>query len=64
MGAIAIRNETQDALQVLVNKGNDSQGDVVVSLSDVIDALLELAASTPTEKEEAVEAIVAVAKQN
>lgn len=49
IAAIAIRDETSEALQVLMNRANNSQGEVVVSLSDVIDALLGISDDALTE---------------
>ena len=40
--AIAIRDETSEALQTLMKNANNVQDDVEASLSDVIDALLQL----------------------
>ena len=49
IAAIAIRDETSEALQALMNNANYSQGEVVVSLSDVIDALLSISEKAATE---------------
>lgn len=59
--AIAIRDETRDALLALMNKANDGQ-DVIVSFSDVIDALLAISDQWLSEKQVLVEVVAMAAK--
>ncbi len=59
---IVIRRETKETLALEMKKANEVQGEVEASLSDVIDALYDIAANT--DEDEVVEAIVRVAKQN
>lgn len=47
--AIALRDETVEALQAVMNKANEIQDDVEASLSDVIDAALLIAEAGPLE---------------
>lgn len=62
--AIALRDETVEALRALMDKANESQKDAYVELSDVIDALYDIMASSTEEDTEVVEAIVRIAKKN
>lgn len=64
--AILIRDNTRDALQELAKKADESQKDVEVSLSDVIDGLLSLVGVTDNTaiEETILEEIIYIAKKN
>jgi hypothetical protein len=63
IAAIAIRDETSQALQRLMVLANGNQSEVEASLSDVIDALLAISDQWLSEGEMLVE-VVAMAEKN